>query len=174
MLDKRGKLFGKISIVDILIVCIVVVMAAGAFMSIKKISDNVILTENKGLVSNSATDTLEVTFRLEEVRSMTFDAISEGDDVYMADTGKYLGTVISTTNQPSKRMIYDNYGRSILADVPERMDVFMTVSVPGKRLQDGYFTADNIHLALDSKCKIKTPKIQTSPYIHEIKTVTSE
>lgn len=174
MLDKRGKLFGKISIVDILVVCIVLVMAVGAFLSWQKINNNVILTEDKALVQNNAIDKLEITFRLKEVRSMTLESIQVGDDVYMEDTGKYLGTVVALESEPAKRLIYDNRGNAINAELPERVDVLMTVHAPGKRLNGGYFTADNVHLVLDSNFKIKTPTIQTTPAIEKIETVTGE
>ncbi|MGN1059184.1 MAG: DUF4330 family protein, partial [Clostridia bacterium] len=39
MLDKKGKLFGKVSIVDLLVVCIVLIMAAGAYTAWQKISN---------------------------------------------------------------------------------------------------------------------------------------
>ncbi|MBR5236829.1 MAG: DUF4330 domain-containing protein [Clostridia bacterium] len=171
MLDKRGKLFGKVSIVDILVVLIVLIMAVGGFATWQKINNNVVLTENKGLVKNNALDTLAVTMRFKEVRQMTLDALKVGDEVFMEDTGKYLGEIVSVTPEPATRLIYDMNGKVIDAPVPERMDVLVVVHVPGKRLQNGYFTADNIQLAYDSTFEVKTPTVQSIPFIETIKTV---
>ncbi len=171
MLDKRGKLFGKVSIVDILVVFIVIVMAIGSYATWQKINNNIVLTENKGLVKNNALDTLEVTMRFEEVRQNTAQALKVGDEVFMADTGKYLGEIVSVKAVPATRLIYDMNGKAIDAPVPERFHVFVVVHVPGKRLQNGYFTADNIQLAYDSTFEIKTPSVQSIPFIETITTV---
>ncbi len=174
MLDKKGKLFGKVSIVDLLVVCIVLIMAVGAYTAWQKISNKTVLTENKGLIQNNVLDSLEVTMRLKEVRQLTMDAIHPGDDVYMKDTGKYLGEILSVTAEPATRLIYDTKGQPVNAEVPDRLDVILVVRVPGKRLENGYYTADNIHLVYDSAFEIKTPTIQTTPIIETIKTAASE
>lgn len=174
MLDKKGKLFGKISIIDILIVCILVLAVAGALVAWQKINAGTVLTENKSLVQNSALDTLEISMRLKGVRQMTRDAISVGDEVYMKDTGKYLGEVVSVTSEPHKQFIYDSTGRPINAEVPEQLDVTIVLHVPGKRLSGGYYTADNIHLVHNSSFEIIMPLVQTTPVIESINTITGE
>ena len=171
MLDKKGKLFGKISIVDILIVVIFCIAIAGARVAWVKISNKTVLTENKALVQNNVLDTLEVSLRLKGVRQMTLDAIKIGDEVYMKDTGKMLGKVVAVTTEPAKEWIYDAKGRAFYAEKPERFDVVMVVQVPGKRLQNGFYTADNIHLVYDSNIEIITPTIQTTVKTEMIKIV---
>ena len=109
--------------------------------------------------------------RLKAVRQMTLDAIKIGDEVYMKDTGKMLGKVVAVTNQPAKEWIYDAKGRAFYAEKPERFDVVMVVQVPGKRLQNGFYTADNIHLVYDSNIEIITPTIQTTAKTEMIKIV---
>ena len=49
MLDNKGRLFGKVSIVDLLVVVIIAVMLVGAFTAYQKIHNKSILTENKSL-----------------------------------------------------------------------------------------------------------------------------
>ncbi|MBE7034862.1 MAG: DUF4330 domain-containing protein [Ruminococcaceae bacterium] len=171
MLDKRGKLFGKISIVDIFIVCIIVVMAIGAYAGIHKLSQGNILTEDKALIKNSAVDTLDVTLLFEEVRPFTAEALYPGDEVFMDDTGKYLGDVVSVSTRQAQRLIYDSKGNAINAKVPERVDVFVSVRVPGKKLANGFYTANNIQLVHDAELKIKTTKVESIPTIYSIKTV---
>ncbi len=174
MLDKKGKLFGKISIVDILIVCIVFVMIAGAFVAWQKINNNTVLTENKSLVQHSALDSLDVSMRLKGVRQMTVDALTIGDEVFMKDTGKYLGEIMEVTTEPATTLIHDLKGNAIYAETPERLDAIVVVRVPGKRLENGYFTSDNIQLVYNSSFEIKTPKIQTMPIIENINIVSGE
>ena len=51
------------------------------------------------------------------------------------------------------------------------MDVILIVQIPGKRTDNGYFTANNIHLVYDSAFEIKTATIQTTPVIEDIKVI---
>lgn len=174
MLDNKGRLFGKVSIVDLLVVVIIAVMLVGAFTAYQKIHNKSILTENKSLVQNNTLDTLEVTMRLKEVRQISMDAIHVGDEVYMKDTGKYLGEIIRVSSEPAKRLIYDLEGKAVNAEVPERLDVILQVRVPGKRLENGFYTADNIHLVYDSAMEVVTPSIQTTPSIETITIIPGE
>ncbi len=112
--------------------------------------------------------------RLKEVRQISMDAIHVGDEVYMKDTGKYLGEIIRVSSEPAKRLIYDLEGKAVNAEVPERLDVILQVRVPGKRLENGFYTADNIHLVYDSAMEIVTPSIQTTPSIETITIIPGE
>ena len=174
MLDKKGRIFGKISIIDALVIVLVLVMAFGGYVTYQKIADNKVLTENKGLIKNNATDTLEVTMRVKAVRQMTVDAFSDGDEIFFDDTGKFLGKIDRIEVAPSRRLIYDKNGAPVFAEVPERFDVLLKVHVPGKRLENGFFTADNIRLTYGSEVKIKTVKIQTTPVLETITTLEGE
>lgn len=174
MLDNKGRLFGKISIVDLLVVIIVAVMLVGSFTAYQKIQNKTVLTEDRALIQNDALDTLEVTMRLEEVRQITLDAIHVGDEVYMKETGKRLGEITAVTSEPATRLIYDLKGQAVNAEVPMRYDVIMKVEVPGNRLENGYYTADNIQLVYDSAMEIVTPTIQTTPNIEIITTKSGE
>ena len=174
MLDKKGRLFGKISIVDILVVVIVFVMLCGAFFAYQKISNKAVLTEDKSLVQTSQAEMLEVTMRLKEVRHMTIDAISVGHEIYAKDTGKYLGEITEVTLEPSFRLIYDTDGSPVMAEVPERQDVLIKVHIPGSRLENGYYTANNVRLVHGTGLEIKTANIQTTPVIENITIVSGE
>lgn len=168
MLDNKGRLFGKLSIIDLLVVIMIAVMLVGSWAAYKNIQNKKVLTENKALIENHTLDMLEVTMRLKEVRQVTLDAICVGDEVYMKDTGKCLGKIISVSAEPAKRLIYDQHGQAFDAEVPERLDVILKVEVPGSRLENGFYTADNIHLVYDSAIEIVTPTIQTTPNIETI------
>lgn len=174
-MDQKGKLFGKISVIDLLVIVVVLVGIFGSCAAYQKVKSGKVLTENKALLKQDNTlDELEVTMRLKEVRSMTRDSVHVGDDVYAKDTNKFLGEIIEVKTEPAKRVVTGFDGTAKEAEVPERMDVILTVRVPGKRTDGGYFTGNNIHLVYDSAFEIKTPTIQTTPVIEGIRTVEKE
>ncbi len=168
MLDKKGRLFGKISIIDILVIFIILVMAIGAFFAYQKINSKDLLTENKSLLKTNAVDTLEVSLRLDEVRQMTVDGLEVGDEVFMVDTGKFFGTITDVITEPAERLIFDEKGNHAYALVPDHYRVIVKVDVPGNRLNDGYYTADNIKIVHGSELSIKTITVQTGPVIESI------
>ena len=174
ILDKKGKLFGKISIVDIFVILVVLVMCVGAFFTYQKISNRDILTENTGLIPSSVSDSLEVTLRISDVRQMTVDNIQKDDEVFFEDTGKYFGTVTSVKTEPASKLIYDNKGNAIEAEIPGKYDVLVTMTVPGSRLDQGYYNQDNIRLVYGSEVKIKTLSIMTTPVIENIRVLSGE
>ncbi len=174
ILDKKGKLFGKISIVDILVIVIVLVMCVGAFFTYQKISNREILTENTGLLSSSVSDSLEVTLRVSDVRRMTVDNIQKEDEVFFEDTGKYFGTITDVNTEPATKLIYDNKGNAIESEIPGKYDVLITMTVPGSRLDHGYYNQDNIRLVFGSEIKIKTLSIMTTPVIENIRVLSGE
>ncbi len=166
--DKKGKLFGKISVVDILVVFVILAMIFGAFITYQKLSNKTVLTENNGLIQTPVADTLEVTLRVEEVRQMTVDNIKVDDEVFFDDTGKFFGTITDVTVEPATNLIFDKQGRPTNAVVPNRYDVVMKLRVPGSRLEHGYYTQDNIRLVFNSNTVIKTTTIKTAPIIENI------
>ncbi len=171
-IDQKGKLFGKISIIDLLVIVFILAGIFGSYAVVQKVKGGKVLTENKALIKQDNTlDMLEVKMRLKEVRSMTRDSVHVGDEVYAKDTNKYLGEITDVIVEPAKRIITGFNGNAAEADVPERMDVVLVVQVPGKRTEGGYFTGNNIHLVYDSAFEVKTPTIQTTPVIEEIKII---
>ena len=169
ILDNKGKLFGKVSIVDLLVVVLVIVGIAGVFFTYSKIKGGEVLTENQSLLRQDDTlDMLEVKMRLEEVRDVTVNSIHVGDDVYDNETNKFLGEIARVETEPATRIITDFSGQAFETDVPERYDVVMVVNIPGKRTEGGYHTANNIQLVYGSSFEIKTPTIQTTPVIEGI------
>ena len=72
MIDKNGRLFGKVSVIDILIIALI--LAAGVFLAARYLS-----SRNNPIGAGGALDELEIKFYSEEVNNFVVDAIKEGD-----------------------------------------------------------------------------------------------
>ena len=170
-IDEKGRLFGKVSVIDILAIALIAVGIAGAGVAYKKIKAGGVLTENKAIIKQDNQDMLEVTMRISEVRSFTVDAIKVGDEVFAADTGKYFGEIKEVAIEEATRTGADIYGQIFEGVLPERYDVVLKVAVPGKLTDSGYLTANNLHIVYDAAMEIKTPAVQTFPQIEKITAV---
>jgi hypothetical protein len=90
-LDARGRIFGKVNIVDLIVLCVIVAVVVFA----------VVRTTG----GSSETIPLEVTYTVEEVRRATVDALVgavQAKAVVRDDAGTNLGTVVSVTPSPTK------------------------------------------------------------------------
>jgi hypothetical protein len=125
LLDDRGRLFGKINIIDILVVLLIV--AVGVFIFLR--------------VQGTGTQLVGVrtTFAVEKVRSFTADAIyakvTEGDNV-RDESGSLLGTLVSKKVQPSKVEFGDSAGNAVTSESKTFFDVVLEVTGTGQKSSD--------------------------------------
>ena len=146
IIDKNGKFFGRISIIDIIIVALLIV--AVCFLGIKFLSRN-----NAGILSGSSQDKLEITFYSEEVNDFVVDAISIGDPTMEMAQYASFGTVIDKIVEPSITWVPDADG--VMHGAPKdryysltvKMSAYGSIDKPGFTL-DGttYFVGRTIVL----------------------------
>lgn len=134
IMDSKGKLFGKISIVDILVVLVIVVVICGVCF---RFSGN----RGKAVVSsNSFTYTLEVN----NVRQATCDAVekSVGGHFFSCEkTGDDMGVLTSFDAEPGTLMVEKADGTSVMAEVPGNYNLKLHFKIDGKINDNGYYTS---------------------------------
>lgn len=170
ILDKKGKLFGKINIIDLFVILVIIVGIVGIFFTKVELDNEKLLSdESKMLIQSSAEkDKLEIKLKAKEVRDVTRDSIIVGDDVYLVANDKILGTVSRVESEPAMRDVVSDDGTVYTAAVPDRYDVTIVVEADGKKKDEGYYTDSNIHLLYGRELEIKTSTIQTTPKVDEI------
>ena len=105
MIDKNGKLFGKISIIDIIIILAVLIF--GIFLA-SKIG---LFSNNTTIVSSEPN--LRITFYQEEVNSFTANNISIGDPTTETLQNKNLGKVVDIEVGDSISWGFDKDGNQV-------------------------------------------------------------
>ncbi len=167
MMDKNGKLFGKISIVDIAVILVLIVGVCGFFYTKAELDKGNVLSNSDAMLikSSAKTDALEVALKIENVRDITRDAVIVGDEVYITATNKLLGNVVRVESEPHKTDAMTDEGVIYKATIPERFDVTIVVEAEGKKKPEGYFTSNNFHLYYGKSIEVKTSTIQTNPQI---------
>ncbi len=102
MIDEKGKLFGKINIVDLII--LIIVLAAVAYLGFT-------LLGPEGTVTG--TDTVTLSFYLEECPAYVVDSLNVGDTVWDSSDNVVLGTVKDWEATDFYIFIADNNGHSV-------------------------------------------------------------
>lgn len=145
LIDKKGKLFGLINIIDLLFLVILLVALVGGYMRFK---DSSIVAEstNKG----------KITLMVEEVRQPTIDNIKVGQDIYHYDKGIYFGKITSTSVRPFKEPI-DLEGEWIDAEVPGKYTVYVDLDVEITQNEKSYMIGgEEIRVGNSYRVKSKT------------------
>ena len=161
IINKEGKLFGKISVVDILVVVLLVVAAFGVYTKFFKTNERVAVAD----------ETIEYQFSIKNVRQGTVDGLSKLGPVYDTTTKEYLGeiTAVDAVLAKSERTVGD--GSVLNAEIPDRFDVKVTVRVDGSSNDLGYYTKNNLLLCAGSKFVIGSKYVKTTGEICSVKDI---
>lgn len=121
-IDSKGKLFGKISIVDILIIVMILGVVAGVGYKFTK----------SGTVTPFAKkDVVKTTFYQEEVASYVLDEIKVGDTVSDNATGSSFGKVISIKSDNAVSFGYNANGEIVKSAKPGYISLTLEVEGEG-------------------------------------------
>ena len=126
LIDRNGRLFGKISVIDLLVVAVVVVMAVALNFKNNQTHTGTSISEEK------------VTFqiRVRGVRSYVADCIAIGDGLYdqnYSSGGGALGhiTDIQVERDPGTVISTLSDGTIILAEWEDTVDLLLTLEGTG-------------------------------------------
>lgn len=153
MINKEGKLFGKISIIDILVVIVIAAMALGVYMRFFITPEEVKVKTEKF--------TYEV--RIEKVRQYSVDALYQKGAMYDTETKEYLGEIKKIVSvEPTADTGINSKGETVAIEYPERYTVVLLVETDGNIGDNGYFTASNQRISVGGAMKFETKYIETS------------
>ncbi|MCR4437149.1 MAG: DUF4330 domain-containing protein [Clostridiales bacterium] len=122
IIDSKGKLFGKVSIIDILIILVLVAAAAGVGYK---------FTKSKTASPFVKTDTLEVQFYQEEVNDFTAKAIKEGDLAMESEQSADFGKVTDIKIGKAVSWAQNPVGQVIPSSKPGYSSIYITMETKG-------------------------------------------
>ena len=131
IIDRNGRLFGKISVIDLLVVAVVVVLAAALYFKYNQAHTGSKVTE----------ENITFQIRARGVYDYVADAIQVGDGLYdkdYASGGKAIGRItdIQVERDPGKKLALEvNDGTAGLIEADETVDLLITLE--GRGLVDG-------------------------------------
>lgn len=145
LVDDRGRLFGLVNLVDLVVVLVVLALVgAGVYK---------VMAVRAGPVRQ--TRTVELTLLAAEVRSATVDVVREGVQVWEHDSSLPFGTVTAVQVLPATKHTATADGRWILAEIPERYDLLVTLRVPAL-VSETAITIGRMETRIGTRVTIKT------------------
>ncbi|MDI6893217.1 MAG: DUF4330 domain-containing protein [Bacillota bacterium] len=147
MLDKKGRLFGKISVVDLAI--IIILLAVAARFAYAELGARV------GRSIAEREHTIEVTFLVPAIRPTTVDAIRQSKAVFEFKTGAYVGDVVKVETEPADVLLL--LGQEVWAQVQSPNRVNALVTVRGRaRIGENVITMGGVEIRVGASVGLKS------------------
>lgn len=130
MIDGKGRLFGKINVVDLLIIVLLVFAASATVYKFKFSAHSDV---------NDSNIKIEYVLKVRSVRNYTVDAIKKGTEIYDEESGDFLGVVSDVKSEEAMDYIGRNDGKIFYSEKPERYDVYITVESDARVIGGSFF-----------------------------------
>lgn len=122
LIDSKGKLFGKVSIVDIIIVVMILGVIAGVGYK---------FMQSRTSTPFAKKDVVSITFYQEETGNYVPGSIKVGDMVTDNQTGSYFGKVVSVKADKSSSFGVNDKGEWVQSSKPTYSSITVVVEGDG-------------------------------------------
>jgi hypothetical protein len=137
IIDRNGRLFGKISVIDLLVILVVAVMAVALYVK-----------NNHKEITSTSTPNTTITYQIlvRGIRTYVSDAVQVGDNLYEQDytTGGSIGKITAIEVLPGDRLAEFDDGTVELAPVEDSVNLLITVEGEGI-ISDGRYLLNRIY-----------------------------
>jgi hypothetical protein len=159
IIDEKGRLFGFISVIDVIVLVAVIILGFAVFTRLGDQS-NPLITEN--------TVPVTYTIKFQSVRYTVMDLMRPGDFLYAAETGAFVGTIVDVSAAEAEVMEWILDGTYVVASSQDRYDVTVTVEVPSTYSNGRYYADRVFELNANSEHRFNTKYVTLLGYIATI------
>jgi|GEM_PF-719690 len=162
IVNEKGKLFGLVNVIDLLIVIVLVVGVIGV-MKYKDIGNIV----NK-LSADEGGEVL-ITYSINGIKDVSVEGVSIGDIFFDEDSRAVIGPVVDKSATQSKISTTNSDGEFVYSDIPDRFDLLITVKATGT-WNDLEINVNNNDIHIGEKQEITSRISNFSAVIYSIET----
>jgi len=157
-MDKTGKLFGKISVIDLAVILLIIALAAAGIYRFTA----------SGATMSRGDATVNFTIRIEGVREFTADYYHEGLRVYDRRQNQFIGNITNVRTEPHYTFQALEDGTLIRALWPDHTVIFIDIKAQGRRTPSAIFVEGTYEITANSIIYIHTRYIQVQGVIYSI------
>jgi len=137
-IDEKGRLFGKINVVDLGIILLVIVVALGAFVKFVVLDQTSVATE---------VVPVRYTVQVVGVRDWTVNNLREGDTLFVGGTD--VGTILSVSPEPQEVVAWGD-GKVWQGIVPNRYVVYVEVEATATVSEGRYLISRTVPMSVSN------------------------
>jgi len=159
LIDKKGKLFGKFNIIDIFVVLVVLVLAAGTYFKF-------------GVMDKTSTaaamEDVTYTVEIKCVRDYAFENVIKGDTLYDKASGNAIGEIVDIEFRPAMDVVEMLDGSAVMGEIENRYDVTLTVEAQAVVNDSGHFVNRTYELLVGSNKEFITKYFECEGQVGKI------
>jgi len=157
-MDKNRKLFGRISIFDVIILLLVIVVGAGTFYKFRSEQTNV----------EGGQKPIVYTVRIPNVRWFTLDYYEVGQRCFATRTGEEIGRIVDVRSEPFLMVQQDMRGNALLVEVPDKIMIEIDVETLGLETDRGYYASGTFELKAGSEILLTTKYVDVTAVVGHV------
>ena len=150
IIDEKGRLFGKISIIDAVVVAVVVVLCAAIYTRFFAKSETA-LTKDENFTYQLV---------IEESRINLYENLRAGDKIYSVEVGTEIGTISDVTYSQALGDVVMADGTIAAVPVEDRYDVYITVDAAGIVSEGRCYAGRILEICVNEKIDIATKYVE--------------
>jgi hypothetical protein len=157
-MDKNGRLFGKLSIIDLFIVVLLIAaIAAGAYKMFSS-STSVSAGEKK----------LSYTLKISGVRDFTYEYYEPGFLCFDKKTDEPVGEIIGVRQEPYRERVVLLDGSVIYAEKPGVITIYLDIETDGTETDAAFFAGGTYELKAGSELNLRTKYVDVIGIIDNV------
>lgn len=159
LMDQKGRLFGKIHFLDLLLILLVLVGIVG--MALRFTGAESAKEDSEVVPATRA----EYVFEIQYADAHYLNAYKVGDKVY---EGKVMmGTIKEIRHEPTKEVYLDAEGEVLLAERSLTNSIFLTIETENLTINNGYYI-EHQEILNGTGHTLATPFVACSGHVREI------
>ena len=147
IIDDRGRLFGLISFIDVIVAVVVIVLALAVFVKFRT-GDGSLMTAN--------TDDITFSVKIYSIRETNVNHLRVGDRVYLTDLDSYVGTIVDVVVEDAYTIEPILDGTYVKGRIHERYDVTLYISAQCSASNGRYYIDRTHELNMNSQVWLNT------------------
>lgn len=159
IIDENGRLFGKVSILDLFVLLIALVLAFAVYSR---------FFTKEATATAATNDTFTYQIFVTGVRQQTVDALRAGDTVYENDDNTLIGTITDVEVGEVSQEYALSDGSYVLASSENRYQVILTVEASGLVSGGRYYASRTYELGAGAPLTFYTKYCSTSGTVWSI------
>lgn len=158
-MDKNGKIKGKVSIIDILVILLIILVIIGIAARYG----------NKITTAVESDKHFEYVLRVENVREYTVNALNKRGKVTDKKSEKDLGEIVNVETENATQQSVTASGEVKNSETPGRYTCYVTINATGKESDDNYILDDSTELSVGRNIDLYSKYVKTSGDIVSVK-----
>lgn len=159
VMDQKGKLFGKVSIIDLLILLFVIVAVIATVYKFQ-------FSAHKDV--NTAEGQIVYTLKIQGLRDFSARQFAVGDEVYDKESNKAIGKITAVQPEGAEEFVNMADGTFVMQDIPNKFDVYLTIESDARITDEGYFANGTKQIGAYSTLNIYTQKVEVYAQVQTV------